>query len=126
MASPNNWRRSMPYGNCRSVSKVWYVNPFKDLGSLCMLIGNIGSIVRVGPHQLLTDDPEVLRKMSGVRSPYRRSSFYDGMRLEPGVDHVLSERDENRHNELRAKMGAGVSFFNFLLRYFSQDKLIRI
>jgi hypothetical protein len=65
-----------------------------------MLVATLGSIVRVGPHQPFTDDPDVLRKMSAVRSPYCHSSFYDGMRLEPNYNHVLSERDENRHNEL--------------------------
>jgi hypothetical protein len=79
-----------------------------------MLIVAPGSIVRVGPHQLVTDDPEVLRRMSAVRSPYRRSNWYDGIRLESDYDHVLSERDENRHNKLRAKMAAGVSSQKFL------------
>jgi hypothetical protein len=75
-----------------------------------MLIAPPGSIVRVGPHTLVTDDPDVLRRMSAVRSPYRRSSWYGALRLEADYDHVLSERDENRHNELRAKMGPAVSF----------------
>lgn len=75
-----------------------------------MLIATLGSIVRIGPNQLVTNDPEVLRKLSAVRSPYRRSNWYDGMRLEADHDHVLSERDENRHNALRAKMAAGVSY----------------
>lgn len=74
-----------------------------------MLIVASGSIVRIGPHQLVTNDPEVLRRMSAVRSPYRRSNWYDGIRLEADYDNVLSTRDENRHNDLRAKMAAGVS-----------------
>lgn len=74
-----------------------------------MLIATPGSLVRVAPDELITDDPDILRKISAVRSPYRRSGFYDGMRLEADYNHVLSERDENRHNDLRAKMGAGVS-----------------
>jgi hypothetical protein len=71
----------------------------------------LGPLVRVGPNHLLTDDPEVLRKMSAVRSPYRRSIWYDGMRLEHDYLQVLSTRDEDRHNDLRAKMGLGVSSF---------------
>lgn len=47
--------------------------------------------------------------MSAVRSPYRRSNWYDGIRLEADYDNVLSTRDENRHNDLRAKMAAGYS-----------------
>lgn len=73
------------------------------------LTANLGSLVRIGPNHLITDDPEVLRRMSAVRSPYRRSIWYDGLRLEHDYFNVVSERDENRHNDLRAKMAAGVS-----------------
>jgi hypothetical protein len=75
------------------------------------LIVKLGPLVRIGPNHLLTDDPEGLRKMAAVRSPYRRSIWYDGMRLEKDYLHVLSERDDTRHNDLRAKMGLGVSLF---------------
>ena len=73
------------------------------------MIAKVGPLVRIGQNHLITDDPDVLRKMSAVRSPYRRSIWYDGMRLEPDYFNVVSERDENRHDELRAKMGAGAS-----------------
>lgn len=66
-------------------------------------------MVRIGPNHLVTNDPEVLRKMSAVRSPYRRSIWYEGMRLEPDYSHAIAERDEDRHNDLRSKMAAGVS-----------------
>lgn len=74
-----------------------------------LLIGRQGPLVRIGPNHLVTDDPEVLKRMSAVRSPYRRSIWYEGMQLEPGYFNVISERDEERHNDLRAKMAAGVS-----------------
>jgi hypothetical protein len=73
------------------------------------LIVKLGPLVRIGPNHLITDDPEVLRKMSAVRSPYRRSVWYNGLRLEHDYLNVASERDEDRHNDLRARMGAGVS-----------------
>ena len=31
-----------------------------------------GSLVRVGPNEVITNDPEVLRKVMGVRSTYTR------------------------------------------------------
>ena len=73
------------------------------------LIAKSGSIVRIGPNHLVTNDPEVLKRMSAVRSPYRRSIWYEGMQLEPGYINVLSERNEERHNDHRSKMAAGVS-----------------
>lgn len=35
-----------------------------------------GSIVRIGPNDLVTNDAELLRRMSGARSAYLRSSWY--------------------------------------------------
>ncbi|KAJ4417310.1 hypothetical protein N0V82_006254 [Gnomoniopsis sp. IMI 355080] len=43
--------------------------PFEELGD------KYGHLVRVGPNLLLTDLPDVLRRMSGTRSPYGK----DGM-----------------------------------------------
>ena len=73
------------------------------------LIIELGSLVRVGPNHLVTDDPDVLRKMSAVRSPYRRSIWYEGLRLEHDYFNLISERSEARHSDMRAKMAPGVS-----------------
>ncbi|KAK1755440.1 cytochrome P450 [Echria macrotheca] len=68
-----------------------------------------GRLARIGPDTLVTSDPDLLRRMLGVRTRYRRSDWYDAMRLDPAKDNVLSMRDDDRHNELRAKMAAGYS-----------------
>lgn len=87
-----------------------------------------GSLARVGPNDLVTDDPDVIRRMMAVRSPYTRgpcaldspilcfsclelTSFagYGAQRLDPARDNLVSMRDEVAHRELRAKMAAGVS-----------------
>ena len=57
----------------------------------------------------MTNDIEVWRKISAVRSPYLRSNWYDGIRFDPDYGNVVSERDDKIHNALRAKMAAGVS-----------------
>jgi hypothetical protein len=69
-----------------------------------------GSIARIGPNLLVTDDADLLRHMSAPRSRWARGDWYDGMKLDPRVNNVFSERDEKRHAELRAKMIAGVSY----------------
>jgi Cytochrome P450 len=71
----------------------------------------LGPIVRIGPNELVTNDPNVLRRMSAVRSLYTRSEWYDGMRLEPEYDSMFSERNEERHNMLRSKAAMAVSLF---------------
>lgn len=68
-----------------------------------------GPLVRIAPNTLLTSDPEVLRRKSAARSPYTRSDWFIAMRLNPGQDNVLSQRDEAKHDELRRKMASGYS-----------------
>jgi cytochrome P450 len=68
-----------------------------------------GSLARVGPNELVTDDPEVVRRMTAVRSEYTRSPWWGAMRLEPGKDNLVSTRDEARHTRLRKQMAAGYS-----------------
>ncbi len=71
---------------------------------------NSGSLARIGPNELATDDPDIIRRMTGARSRYTRSDWYDVMRLDPNKPNVLSHRDDEKHNELRTKMAAGVLF----------------
>ncbi|KAF7558832.1 hypothetical protein G7046_g5333 [Stylonectria norvegica] len=66
-----------------------------------------GSIARVGPNDLITSDPEFMKRVLGVRTEYRRSDWYDGMRFNPGSNNILSWRDEDEHFKLRSKMSAG-------------------
>ena len=67
-----------------------------------------GSIARIGANTLITCDPNLLRRMQAVRSPYKRSDWYYGMRFDPSRDNVLSQRDDEKHNVLRGKMAHGV------------------
>ncbi|KAJ9148898.1 Pisatin demethylase [Pleurostoma richardsiae] len=66
-----------------------------------------GLLARVGPNTLVTNDPEVIKRMWTVRSPYKKGEFYDAVRFDPTRDNLISMRDDNLHNELRAKMAAG-------------------
>ncbi|KAL7816072.1 cytochrome P450 [Trichoderma aethiopicum] len=45
--------------------------------------------------------------MCNVKTEYRRSSWYDGMRFNPTSNNCLSTRDEIAHSILRSKMAAG-------------------
>lgn len=48
-----------------------------------------------------------MKHMLNVRTEYRRSDWYDGMRFNPGHNNILSHRDEDEHFKLRSKMSAG-------------------
>ncbi|KAM5368082.1 hypothetical protein ACJZ2D_009686 [Fusarium nematophilum] len=70
---------------------------------------NTGSLVRIGPNELATDDPEMLRRMMAIRSAYSRGPWYNALRFEPGKDNLFSMRDDDAHMKLRNKMAAGYS-----------------
>ncbi|KAF5023779.1 hypothetical protein F66182_4172 [Fusarium sp. NRRL 66182] len=70
---------------------------------------NIGSLVRIGPNELATDDPKLLRRIMASRSAYSRGPWYNALRFEPGKDNLFSMRDDDAHAKLRNKMAAGYS-----------------
>lgn len=102
---------------CEQYGKVPY-RCERDMVGFCIeningLIDYTGSLARIGPNHLVTSDPNQMRRMLGVRSLYTRSEWYIGMKFDPSHENVESERNEERHTELRAKMAAGVSFWRF-------------
>ncbi|KAM7218509.1 putative cytochrome P450 [Rhypophila decipiens] len=66
-----------------------------------------GPLVRIGPGEVMFSDPDTFKRVNGIRSQYTRGPFFEVMRAQPGKDHVFSTRDEQKHKELRAKMGPG-------------------
>lgn len=82
-----------------------------------MLTPNIeGPLIRIGPNELLSVDPDIIRRMSGVRSGYTKGSFYDTARFVPEVDNIVSIRDEEKHKVLRAKLAPAVSYAHSYVR----------
>ncbi|KAI8630307.1 cytochrome P450 [Xylariaceae sp. FL1651] len=71
------------------------------------VINKYGSLVRIGPNELLTDDPEVVRRMNAARSKYGRSTWYHAMRLDPYADSLFTIMDTNAHDKLKAQLSFG-------------------
>ncbi|KAK1760102.1 cytochrome P450 [Echria macrotheca] len=95
-----------------SVSKFWMVRTAlqgRQPEAFQEVSRKYGTLARVGPNELITDDPEVLRKMMAVRSPYTRGPWYNAMRFDPERDNLFSMRDEDAHTKLRLKMAFGYS-----------------
>lgn len=67
-----------------------------------------GSIARVGPNDLVTNEPELWDRIFSVRSEYRRSSFFDAFRWDPSTDISLTMKDNKEHAHEKAKMVHGV------------------
>lgn len=74
-----------------------------------------GPLARIGPKHLLTSDPAVARRILAARSGYSRGPWFDSLRIDPRTSHIVSERDEKKHNRLKYKLSASVgspaSFF---------------
>lgn len=66
-----------------------------------------GHVARIGPNDLITDDPDLIRWMNGARSTYRRSNWYSAMRMDPHDDTLFSVIDNAKHDQLRAKLSFG-------------------
>lgn len=63
-----------------------------------------GHLVRVGPNDLVTDDPEVLKRMSRARSPYGKDAFYSASVKHPDHDNMFSTLDVTTHDRIKAKL----------------------
>lgn len=68
------------------------------------LAGKYGHLVRVGPRLLLTDDPDVLRRMSGIRSHYNKDASYLGAIRHPDYHTMFSTLDASAHDAIKAKL----------------------
>ncbi|TVY82741.1 Cytochrome P450 monooxygenase mpaDE [Lachnellula suecica] len=66
-----------------------------------------GHLARIGPNLLLTDDPVLLRRISAARSTYVKGEWYDGVQLDRDTHNTISDKDEQRHTEMRAKVANG-------------------
>lgn len=77
-----------------------------DIAQACK---DYGKIARIGPNDLITNDPSIIMRMSAARSPYRRSQWYAATAIDHGQNHIFSEIDEAKHTEHRKKMNYGYS-----------------
>lgn len=68
-----------------------------------------GSLVRTGPNYIVTDDPEVLRKINAIRSRYVRHWTFKGGKFHPRLDSMLNMTDNRAHDTIKAKAASGYS-----------------
>ncbi|KAI1777335.1 cytochrome P450 [Hypoxylon cercidicola] len=68
-----------------------------------------GSLVRVGPNELLTDDPNVIKRLSGAKSQYWKSKWYTGFRFNPYHPVMFITREPAAHDQIKAQLMPGYS-----------------
>ncbi|KAI0505181.1 cytochrome P450 [Xylaria bambusicola] len=71
--------------------------------------GRYGHLVRIGPNEVNTDDPETIRRISNAKSEYPRSGWYDGARFHPDSDAMFTMVEPATHDKRKAKTSHGYS-----------------
>ncbi|KAI0479828.1 cytochrome P450 oxidoreductase [Xylaria cf. heliscus] len=58
-----------------------------------------GPVARIGPNHVITDDPEITRRILASGSGYRRGPGFDSVRIDPHVSDSGPERGVHKDNE---------------------------
>lgn len=66
-------------------------------------------LLRTGPHELTTDDPDVLRRVNAARSGYDRGPWYAAGRFNPYHDNMFTVLRAEAHARFRARTAAAYS-----------------
>ncbi|KAH6843234.1 cytochrome P450 [Chaetomium sp. MPI-CAGE-AT-0009] len=104
--------RAFPGPRLASLSYLWMLRTWRA-GAQAARYGPLNAryggarAVRIGPRDLLTDDPALVRRMSAARSPYRRSNWYGAIRMDPYDIGLFSLTDNAAHDRLKAKLAFG-------------------
>jgi len=106
------WRRlrAFPGPRLASFSYLWIARTSLS-GRMWAVYRDVsaryGSITRIGPNELITDDPALIRRLSATVHQYRRSSWYAANRLDPYEDSMFSLRDNAAHDRLKGLTAPG-------------------
>ncbi|KAK5260716.1 hypothetical protein LTS03_011382 [Exophiala xenobiotica] len=94
------------------VSELWLFRSttagrmYEDCASV---LDQYGSLARIAPNKVVTNDPFIWAHMSAPRSRFTKGTWYDPTTLDPNQRNSLSQRDDKLHSVLRAKMTRGYS-----------------
>ncbi|KAK0657838.1 cytochrome P450 [Cercophora newfieldiana] len=66
-------------------------------------------LIRVAPDTLITDDPDVFRRINGAHNGYCKGDWYAVMRLDPYQHSMISTPDTAFHDDIKARVAAGYS-----------------
>lgn len=102
------WRlRHIPGPFFASFSYLWLarVQRSGNMGPIYRdLPAKYGSLVRIGPNEVTTNDPDVIRRMSSARTRYVRDSWYLAGRWSPYEKHFFNELDSQAHDVQKARV----------------------
>ncbi|KAH8892824.1 cytochrome P450 [Thozetella sp. PMI_491] len=97
--------RHIPGPFLASFSYLWLMrNNFLGISST-QLVGlkKYGSVVRIAPNYVLTDNVAAIRRISAARSKYGRDAWWRALRIDPRQDNMLTTVDTPFHDHLKAQ-----------------------
>jgi hypothetical protein len=103
--------RHVPGPVLASFSYLWFarINILGITSDALLRLRKYGSVVRIAPNYVLTDDPAALRRISGARSKYGRDVWWTGLRIDPRRDNMLTTTDVATHDHLKAQTASAYS-----------------
>lgn len=63
-------------------------------------------LLRVGPDTLMTDDPDIVRQINGLKAGYGRAKWYEAFHLDPYFHNMFSTRDLKYHDDIKSRTAA--------------------
>ncbi|EXJ66480.1 uncharacterized protein A1O5_10632 [Cladophialophora psammophila CBS 110553] len=85
-----------------------------------------GHLARVGPNELITDDPDLIKLMGSARSSWARSNWYNSGRVHPADDTILNVVDTATHDKLRHSLIPGYSGRDNALEHDVDGQLVNL
>ena len=74
----------------------------------------LGGTARIGPNTVVTCSENFIRKSNAARGTYRRGFWFSAFKFDADYENVFSERDEEKHAAMRAKLASGVRWSQVL------------
>jgi hypothetical protein len=70
---------------------------------------DLGPLVRIGPNEVVTNDPKVIKKISGIDESWVRDPFYITGKFNPYHDNLFSRLDPKEHKWAKSRTIAAYS-----------------
>lgn len=90
-----------------SISDLWMMRASTStrLSEIFEQLGQeYGSVVRIGPNQVLVSDPSILRKVGAVRGTYHRTPWYVAFRWHAYADNTFNLTDPVAHDKRKSQV----------------------
>ncbi|KAK4183031.1 putative cytochrome P450 E-class, group I [Podospora australis] len=97
--------RHIPGPRLAGWSRTWLLKKMyeaKTQVTFQQAIEKYGPVVRIAPDWIIVNDVSEVRRIWSVHSGYHRSKWYEGWRIDPSRDNILTASDNHHHHRVRS------------------------